>query len=53
MLYYAAAFLVVALIAGVFGFGGIAASAAGVAKLLFFAFLLVAAVSLVIGLLRR
>lgn len=53
MLYYALAFLVVALIAAVFGFGGIAASAAGVAKILFFAFLLVAAVSLVIGLLRR
>jgi uncharacterized membrane protein YtjA (UPF0391 family) len=53
MLYYALAFLVVALIAAVFGFGGIAASATGVAKILFFAFLLMAAVSLVIGLLRR
>lgn len=53
MLYYALAFLVVALIAGVFGFGGIAASAAGIAKVLFFAFLLIAAVSLVIGLLKR
>jgi uncharacterized membrane protein YtjA (UPF0391 family) len=53
MLHYALAFLVVALIAAMFGFGGIAASAAGVAKLLFFAFLVMAAVSLVIGLLRR
>ena len=53
MLWYALAFLVVALVAAVFGFGGIAASAAGVAKLLFFAFLLIAAVSLVIGLMRR
>jgi uncharacterized membrane protein YtjA (UPF0391 family) len=53
MLYYALAFLVVALIAGVFGFGGIAAGAAGIAKILFFAFLIVAAASLVIGLLRR
>jgi uncharacterized membrane protein YtjA (UPF0391 family) len=53
VLYYAFAFLVVALVAGVFGYGGIAAGAAGIAKLLFFAFLFVAAVSLVIGLLRR
>jgi uncharacterized membrane protein YtjA (UPF0391 family) len=53
VLYYAFAFLVVALIAAVFGFGGIAASAAGIAKILFFVFLFIAAVSLVIGLFRR
>jgi uncharacterized membrane protein YtjA (UPF0391 family) len=42
-------FLVVALIAEVFGFGGIAAGAAGIAKL----FLVVFVVSLIMGLLRR
>ena len=35
MLYWALVFLVVALIAGVFGFTGIAVAAAGIAKLLF------------------
>jgi uncharacterized membrane protein YtjA (UPF0391 family) len=53
MLYYTVVFLVIALIAAVFGFGGIAASAAGIAKILFFAFLLIAAVSLVFGLMKR
>lgn len=35
MLHYAIVFLVIALIAAVFGFGGIAASAVGIAKILF------------------
>ena len=35
MLHYAVVFLVIALIAAVFGFGGIAASAVGIAKILF------------------
>ena len=39
MLYYAAVFLVVALIAALFGFGGIAVGAAEIAKILFFIFL--------------
>ena len=39
MLYYAVVFFVIALIAAVFGFGGIAAGAAGIAKILFFVFL--------------
>lgn len=34
-------FLVVALIAGVFGFGGVAAESAGIAKILFFVFLII------------
>jgi uncharacterized membrane protein YtjA (UPF0391 family) len=49
MLYWAAVFFVVALIAAVFGFGGIAASAVGVAKILFFVFLILAVVSLIFG----
>jgi uncharacterized membrane protein YtjA (UPF0391 family) len=49
MLYWAAVFFVIALLAAVFGFGGIAASAAGVAKILFFVFLVLAVVSLIFG----
>ncbi len=40
MLYWAFIFLCVALIAAVFGFGGIATASAGVAQTLFFVFLL-------------
>jgi uncharacterized membrane protein YtjA (UPF0391 family) len=53
MLYYAAVFLVVALIAALFGFGGIAVGAMEIAKILFFIFLLLFVVSLVVGLMRR
>ena len=42
-----------ALIAAVLGFGGIAAGAAEIAKILFFIFLLLFVVSLVMGLMRR
>jgi uncharacterized membrane protein YtjA (UPF0391 family) len=49
MLYWAAVFFVIALVAGFFGFFGIMASAVGVAKILFFAFLVLAAVSLLVG----
>jgi len=42
MLKFAIAFLVIALIAAVFGFGGIAAGAAGIAQVLFWVFLVVA-----------
>ena len=50
MLRWAAVFLILALIAAVFGFGGIAATSAEIAKLLFFVFLIVFAVSLIMGL---
>jgi uncharacterized membrane protein YtjA (UPF0391 family) len=49
MLHYAVIFLVVALAAAFFGFGGIAASAVGVAKVLFAVFLILALSSLVVG----
>lgn len=45
MLYYALVFFIVALVAAVFGFGGLAASAAGIAKLLFVGFLVLAVVT--------
>jgi uncharacterized membrane protein YtjA (UPF0391 family) len=40
MIYWALMFLLVAVIAAVFGFTGIALAAAGIAKLLFFIFLI-------------
>jgi len=53
MLRYAVIFFVIALLAAVFGFGGIAASAAGIAQLLFYAFLILAVISLVVSLVRK
>lgn len=53
MLYYALVFFIVALVAALFGFGGIAAGAVEIAKVLFFIFLVLFVVSLVVGLLRR
>jgi uncharacterized membrane protein YtjA (UPF0391 family) len=53
MLYYALAFFIVALIAAVFGFTGIAAGAAAIAKILFFIFLAVAAVTFIASLVQR
>lgn len=53
MLSWAIGFFVLALIAAVFGFTGIAAGAAAVAKFLFVAFLIIAGVSLVAGLVGR
>jgi uncharacterized membrane protein YtjA (UPF0391 family) len=49
MLHWAAVFFVIAIIAAIFGFGGIAASATGIAKILFFAFLVIAVISLLVG----
>lgn len=48
MLSWALTFLVLALIAAVLGFGGVAATSAGIAKILFFAFLVLFVVSLII-----
>lgn len=47
MLYWAAVFFVIAIAAAVLGFGGIAAGAAGIAKVLFFVFLVLAALALI------
>jgi uncharacterized membrane protein YtjA (UPF0391 family) len=52
MLYWALMFLIIAIIAGVPGFGGIAIAAAGIAKILFFIFLL-SCVMLITGLMGR
>jgi len=53
MLYYAALFFVIALVAALFGFGGIAAGAVEIAKILFFVFLVLFVVSLIAGMMRR
>jgi uncharacterized membrane protein YtjA (UPF0391 family) len=53
MLQAAAVFFVIAIIAAIFGFGGIAAGATEIAKILFFLFLIVFIVSLIMGLMRR
>lgn len=52
MLSWAISFFVLALVAALFGFGGIASSAMGVGKILFVGFLVLAVVSLVTGLVR-
>ncbi|MBX3192557.1 MAG: DUF1328 domain-containing protein [Labilithrix sp.] len=49
MLYWAAVFFIVALISAVLGFSGLASGAAGIAKILFFVFLVLGALSLVFG----
>lgn len=53
MLHYAAVFLVIALVAGLLGFTGIAAGAVEIAKILFFVFLLLFIASLIAGVIRR
>jgi len=53
MLHYALVFFVIAIVAAIFGFGGIAAGAVEIAKILFFIFLILFVVSLVMGLVRR
>lgn len=52
MLRWAVTFFVIAIIAALFGFTGIAVAAAGIAKILFFVFLVLFAIALVAGLLR-
>lgn len=52
MLYYALIFFVIALVAAVFGFGGIAAGAVGIAKVLFFIFAAITIVTFLLGVLR-
>lgn len=53
MLYYALVFLIIAILAGLLGFGAIAFAAAGLAKILFFLFLILFLVSLFVHVGRR
>jgi len=49
MLHYTVVFFVIAIIAAVFGFGGIASGATEIAKILFFVFLIVTVISFFMG----
>jgi uncharacterized membrane protein YtjA (UPF0391 family) len=53
MLYWAMVFLIIAVVAGVLGFTGVYLAAAGIAKILFFVFLVLFIISLLSGGLRR
>jgi uncharacterized membrane protein YtjA (UPF0391 family) len=53
LLYYAVVFLVVAVVAALFGFGGVAGTAVGAAKLLFWVAIILFVISLIAGLIRR
>jgi uncharacterized membrane protein YtjA (UPF0391 family) len=53
MLHYAIVFLVIALIAALFCFGGIAAGAVSIAKVLFFIFVIMAIVAFVMSIGRK
>jgi uncharacterized membrane protein YtjA (UPF0391 family) len=53
MLYWSLMFLVIALVAAVFGFGGVASTATGIAQILFVIALIMFVVSLFTGLIRR
>jgi uncharacterized membrane protein YtjA (UPF0391 family) len=52
MLYWAVIFFEIALIAALFGFGGIASASAGIAQILFFVFMVLLVISLVMYLVR-
>lgn len=52
MLHWAIIFFVVALIAALLGFGGIAGASAGIAQMLFVGFLILAGIALVVNLVR-
>jgi uncharacterized membrane protein YtjA (UPF0391 family) len=48
MLYWAAVFFIIAMIAAVFGFGGVAAASASVAQVLFFVFIVGFVISVIL-----
>jgi len=52
-LYWALVFFMIALVAGVLGFGGIAAAATDMARILFFIFLVIFLATLIFGLVRH
>ncbi len=53
MLQWALIFLVVAIVAGVLGFGGVVVISVEIARLLFFIFLVLFLISLLAGVVRR
>ena len=53
LLYWAIAFLVIALLAAVLGFGGVAGTAVGAAKILFWVAIILAVISFLVSIARR
>ncbi len=53
MLYYAVIFLVIALVAALFGFGGVAAGAVAIGKMLFIVFAVMALATFIYSLIRK
>ncbi len=53
MLHYAVVFFVIALVAAIFGFGGIAAGAVEIGKILFMVFAVLAVISFIVSLVRK
>lgn len=52
MLGWSITFLIIALVAALFGFGGIASASAGIAKIIFFIFIVLWLIALVAGAIR-
>lgn len=50
MLRYAVIFFIIAIVAAIFGFGGVASAASGIAMILFWIFVALFLVSLIVGL---
>jgi len=53
MLYYSLVFLFISVVAAIFGFGGVATASAGIAKILFFVFIIGFVISLVFHVVRK
>ena len=53
MLYWTAVFFIIAIVAAIFGFGGVAHDSANIAKILFVVFLVLAAISLLMRAIKR
>lgn len=53
MLYWTIVFLIIALVAGILGFGGVAGTAMGIAQVLFAIFLVLFLVSLILSLAKK
>jgi len=53
MLYWTVVFFVIAIIAGIFGFGDISAGATSIAKILFFVFVVLFVLSLIAKVIRK
>jgi uncharacterized membrane protein YtjA (UPF0391 family) len=53
LLHWAIIFLIIALVAGVLGFGGLAGTAMGAAHLVFYVAIVLLVISLIFGLMRR